>query len=186
MTNIYIYKYNELFYLVKIYIMKKQKLINKILIGIWSLVGLVFIVGFAYPMIPLLRQDTTHHFMSDKFYKATWTNVYTNVNTFSEDGKEISIREKIPWATPWNSKQPDHFVLLTPDSVYFWWQKIVWLDPQLVKIAYPKDNSSPLYLYDDNNVYVGTSLVLPRDGESADVVYQQRKLVKEQETNQSN
>lgn len=121
---------------------------------------------------------------------ATWTQIYTNTHTFSEDRKNVTIRTPIPGATPFNSRRRNRELLVTPDAVYSSKKKVEQADPATTIVV----NTTPfpvstlnrklghmwevtLYFYDDNNVYPGmlSSVVLPRNGEDPAIVYAQYK-----------
>lgn len=163
----------------------KKSLIQKVLISLWGVVGLYVLVGFFYPIVPITK-DTTLLSWWGYPYRATWTQVYVVENTFSPSGKDVKTHKALPWVNPWNSKLVWYDVLLTKDAVYFQGNKVEWADPfTLKKVSYNLgsylskwyDTQIIQYLYDDNNVYLGSnSIVLPRDGKPADVVYAQYRL----------
>ena len=149
---------------------------KKILYSILALLWLYVIAGFLYPIVPLTK-DIQYTLMSDKFYTATWTQVYSN-------------GEEIPGLSPRNSYQVGHFVLVSAEKVYFRGEKLDAADPHSLKIV--SSNAFTLvwwgikgeliqYLYDDNNIYIWNSLVLPRNNKRAEVIYAEYILKKENE-----
>lgn len=129
-------------------------------IGGWfaALVWIYVVAAFFVPIVPLKSNPLISSFADDHIYTATWTHVYAH-------------GEAIPGATPFNVKHVNFFVLSTPKEVYYHGEALPGADPQTTVVvsgvyglrSFGATIEIPLYLYDEDNVYVNSSTVLPRE-----------------------
>ena len=146
-----------------------KKTWSQIGIGLVSLLGLYVVVAFFVPIAPL-SANVSNLMTSTNYYKATWTNVYANDT-------------KVPGANVFNAQLVGGSVLRTPDKVYLFGEELPGADPLSTVVVAANINlggglnsQAPLYLYDDDNVYVRSHIVLPRaDDRSASLVYNDYK-----------
>lgn len=148
-------------------------------IGLASLLGLYIVAAFFVPIAPL-STSVSDVLTSTAYYKATWTTVYAHDT-------------KISGANVFNSELIGGSVLRTPNKIYLFGEELVWADPLSTVVVTETSwlggglhSQIPVYLYDDDNVYVRSNIVLPRpDDGPASFVYHEYKQDKFYNTERS-